>query len=147
MKSIVSLKSLLALLFLSISFSSFSGEQQKLNVYDGNFENAVKYAKENNKPLFVKTYTEWCGWCKRMDANTLGDAEVIAYLNANFVTVKMDAEKGEGPAFSQKYDAKRYPTILFFDQKGDVIHSFRGFKNAKNFLSEANTALSKYNTK
>lgn len=147
MKSIVSLKSVLSFLFLSFGIASYAGEQEKLNVYDGSFESAVTFAKENNKPLFVKTYTEWCGWCKRMESNTLGDAEVIAYLNANFVTVKIDAEKGEGPAFSEKYDAKRYPTILFFDQKGEIIHSFRGFKNARNFLSEADTALSKYNTK
>jgi thiol:disulfide interchange protein len=147
MKSIVNLKSVLSILFIGFGIASYAGEQEKLNVYDGSFESAVAYAKENNKPLFVKTYTEWCGWCKRMDSNTLGDAEVIAYLNANFVTLKIDAEKGEGPAFSEKYDAKRYPTILFFNPKGDVIHSFRGFKNARNFLTEANTALSTFNTK
>jgi thiol:disulfide interchange protein len=118
---------------------------QNLKVYEGSFENALEYAATQGKPLFVKTYTEWCGWCKRMDANTLSDDEVIRFLNDNFVTIKIDAEKGDGPAFAEKYDAKRYPTIVFFGNDGKEVHRFRGYKNARNFLSEAGEALEKFN--
>ncbi len=147
MKTKIILQSIfmLALITIVTGYPASTHNHEKLNVHEGSFDSALKYAAENNKPVFVKTFTEWCGWCKRMDANTLSDPDVIAYLNEHFVTLKIDAEEGEGPDFAEKYDAKRYPTILFFNADGEIVHKFRGYKNSRNFLAEAADALEKYN--
>ena len=52
------------------------------------------FAKSNidNKPIFIDLYTDWCGYCKRMDALTFSDTSVISYINAHFYAVKFDAE-------------------------------------------------------
>lgn len=51
------------------------------------------------KPMFIDVYTDWCGWCKRMDATTFQDQSVASYLNANFYPVKLDAEMDDSVVF------------------------------------------------
>lgn len=47
------------------------------------------------RKIFVDVYTEWCGWCKRMDATTFKDPEVVRYLNEHFYAIKLNAEQRE----------------------------------------------------
>ncbi|MBT8210292.1 MAG: thioredoxin domain-containing protein, partial [Eudoraea sp.] len=48
--------------------------------------------EENPKKIFVDVYTDWCGWCKKMDKDTFQNAEVAAYMSKNFYMVKLDGE-------------------------------------------------------
>lgn len=59
------------------------------------FEEAEKQFKANPKPILVDIYTDWCGWCKKMDKVTYSHPEVIKYINANYYPVKFDAESKE----------------------------------------------------
>ena len=52
--------------------------------------------------MFIDVYTDWCGWCKRMDASTFKDPTVAAYLNANFYPVKLNAETRDTITFNGK---------------------------------------------
>jgi thioredoxin-related protein len=62
------------------------------------FEKAVKESdkaskkKKDSKIIFVDVYTDWCGWCKRMDATTFADPIIADYMNKNFLSVKFNAE-------------------------------------------------------
>lgn len=60
-------------------------------------ETAVEKLETNTsqKLIFVDVYTEWCGWCKRMDVTTFKDSAIIAYMNTYFLPVKLDAEQKE----------------------------------------------------
>jgi thioredoxin-related protein len=59
------------------------------------FEEAVTKNKTSKRYIFIDLYTDWCGWCKKMDASTFKDKDVVSYMNANFYSVKMDAEQKE----------------------------------------------------
>ncbi|HJW29016.1 MAG TPA: DUF255 domain-containing protein, partial [Saprospiraceae bacterium] len=56
---------------------------------------AVEANKTAPKKIFVDVYTDWCGWCKRMDATTFQDSAVVAMMNKNFYAVKLNAEQKE----------------------------------------------------
>ena len=80
--------------------------------WEYNFEVALKKAKDAQKPLMLDFYTEWCGWCTKLDSDTYTDAKVNE-LSKKFICVKIDAEKNRGIA--SKYNVNGYPTIIFLN--------------------------------
>ena len=59
------------------------------------FEEAVELNREESKKFFIDFYTSWCGWCKRLDAVTFKDPEVVELINEYYYAVKFDAEQEE----------------------------------------------------
>lgn len=57
------------------------------------FEEAVEKAKKKPKHIFIDVYTDWCGWCKKMDASTFIDPVIVEIMNKEFYAVKFDAEQ------------------------------------------------------
>jgi thioredoxin-related protein len=56
---------------------------------------AVEANDKTPKKIFVDVYTDWCGWCKRMDQTTFTDSSVIKTMNDYFYAVKLNAEQKE----------------------------------------------------
>lgn len=106
------------------------------------FGEALANAKKENKPIFMDAYTTWCGPCKMMSKSTFTDGEVTALFNQKFINLKMDMERGEGPELLQRYGIVAYPTLLFLNGDGEVIHKALGFHDAAQFLTLGKTALS-----
>jgi len=105
-----------------------------------NLDDGLKKAAEEGKPVMVDFYTEWCGWCKKLDEDTYSNARVKAKA-AEFVAVKVDAEQHQASA--SKYGVEGFPTIVFTDAKGKEIHRVTGFAPPEPFLSEMGKALRK----
>jgi thioredoxin-related protein len=106
----------------------------------GSWQEILDLAKSEQKLIFVDAYTEWCGPCKMMARNTFPDERVGEYFNQHFVNYKFDMEKGEGPAFAQKYGVNAYPTLLFIDHTGKVVHKTMGYQAPSGLLQEAQKA-------
>lgn len=104
-------------------------------------------AARSKRPVIVDVYTDWCGWCKRMDRETYARAEVGAYLNAHFVMVRLNAESTErasyqGRAFDGKslagaFDVTGYPTTIFLRPNGDHMVNVPGYIPAEKFMKLA----------
>lgn len=98
------------------------------------WENTLKLAKEHNKIIFVDAFTTWCGPCKLMSKNVFTQGAVGDFYNENFVNVKIDMEKGEGLLFAKAYEVKAYPTFLFIDHEGNMVHKGLGSQPAEKFI-------------
>ncbi|RMH71522.1 MAG: outer membrane protein assembly factor BamD [Gemmatimonadetes bacterium] len=109
------------------------------------YEDALIAAETLNRPIMIDFYTNWCGWCKRLDQTTYRNVEVLA-LADDFVCAKVNAE---GVNFDRnilkKYNITGYPAVLFLDEEGLVIGEVRGYKPAKPFLTDMEKSLSRYN--
>lgn len=57
-----------------------------------NMSEGYKMAIKEKKMILVDVYTDWCGWCKVMDAKTYSDESVINKIGAHFVAVKFNPE-------------------------------------------------------
>ncbi|WP_299105191.1 thioredoxin fold domain-containing protein [uncultured Winogradskyella sp.] len=114
-------------------------------------EEALELQKKEPKKIFMDVYTNWCGPCKMLDKNTFHNKDVAAYVNEHFYAVKFNAEGNEEITYKDNtytnpnYDAskansrngahefsrylqiKAYPTMVFFDEEGNVIAPIQGY--------------------
>ena len=109
------------------------------------FDEGSKLAAKNHKAMLVDVYTDWCGWCKRMDASTYKDSLVITELNADFVPIKLNAEHDDEELTykGEKMTARRlagevfgvtgYPCTMFLKADGEVISPLPGYREAPLF--------------
>lgn len=106
------------------------------------FDEALKAAKAENKMVFIDCYTSWCGPCKLMAAKEFPQKEMGDYLNAKFIPLKMDMEQGEGPALLDRYDVNAFPTFLFINAEGELLHRMLGYMGTEEFIKNAEEGLS-----
>lgn len=118
-------------------------ENTNIKFFEGTFEEALVTANEENKLLFMDAYTTWCGPCRWMTNNTFTDAAVADFYNKNFINVKMDMERGEGPGLARKYQVMAYPTLLFIGSDGAIVHKKLGALPAEAFLELGQKAQKK----
>jgi len=102
------------------------------------FEEALKKAKEEDKLIFIDAYAVWCGPCKMMDRTTFKDEKVGDVFNENFINIKIDMEKGEGPNIAKKYQVRAYPTMMLINGEGKVEKRMLGAMQDSRLLSEVN---------
>lgn len=69
-----------------------------------NIEEAQKLSDSIPRRIFIDFSTSWCGWCKKMDAETFANPVIAKYMNANYYCVKFDAESRDTISFNgQKF--------------------------------------------
>lgn len=143
------MKKLITLLLLFLFFSALAfPQQQKIKWYS--IEEADKLMKDNPRPLFIDTYTDWCSWCKKLDQETFSNPVVADILNTRFYPVKFDAEGKTNISFQGRSfinDGKSgnahqlavallkgqlsYPTVVFLNEKGQLLSPVPGYRTAK----------------
>lgn len=77
------------------SLGCISGGGDDNQIHWVSFDQAVKLSAQHPKKIFIDVYTPWCGWCKKMDADTYTDPTVISYINKNYYAVRLDAETAD----------------------------------------------------
>lgn len=127
-------------ILLALSNICFSQNRQ-IRFEKGNLATAFEKAKKEKKLIFVDAFTVWCGPCKHMSKTIFTNDTVADYYNATFVNMKLDMEKGEGIEFAKKYDVRCYPSLLYLDGEGNLVHRVAGSMPAKEFVSIGKNSL------
>jgi thiol-disulfide isomerase/thioredoxin len=126
-------KRILFAVFPILVLSSLSGFAQGI-AWRANLDSAVAEAKRSGKLMMVDVYTDWCGWCKKLDSETYTNATVIA-KSAGFVPLKINPEKDADAArFVGAYGVNGYPTILFVEADGTLANKIVGYLDASSLL-------------
>lgn len=137
---------------LLLFFSTCLLGQEKINWIS--IEEAEAASKKQPKKILIDVYTDWCGWCKRMDANTFQKEEVAKLVNEKYYAVKLDGEQKDSIVFkgkTYKFVAKgrrgynelaalllqgrlAYPSIVYLDENLNLIRPWPGYKGPEEFL-------------
>lgn len=112
-----------------------------IEFFHGSWSELLAHAQQKNKPIFVDVYASWCGPCKRMAAQVFTQPAVGNFYNQNYINYKIDAEKGEGPEVAQKFSVNAYPTLLYVNNQGDLIHKIVGGRNPQDLVTEGKRGL------
>lgn len=143
------MKKLRYILFFAvlISVSSLAQEIKWISL-----EEAIVLQKKSPKKIIMDVYTSWCGPCKMLDKNTFQNPDVTKYINQYYYAVKFNAEGDStitfdgktftNPDYKEELANKRngihqftyylrvnsYPTVVYFDEKGNLLTSIIGYK-------------------
>lgn len=131
---------------LLITYVSYS---QEIKVKWYSIEEALELNKKDQKKIFIDVYTDWCGWCKKMDATTFNDSAIAQILNTEYYAVKFNAETkdtiffggrqfvNEGPngrsphqlAIALLQGRMSYPSVAFLDEQNYYLTALPGYKS------------------
>lgn len=100
------------------------------------YKEALAAAKSENKKVFLDFYTDWCGPCKMMLRDVFPQKNVGDFINANFVPVKVNAEKDEGVDIAKQYKVTAYPTFVVVDSDEKEMGRVIGSNNAESFITK-----------
>lgn len=115
------------------------------------FEEAVEKSKKEPRKILIDIYTDWCGWCKKMDKDTYENQALVKYINKNYYAVKFNAEQKEdivfdGHTFKYVANGRRgvhqlaaaltnnqlsYPTTVFMNEELQIIQPLPGYMDAQ----------------
>ncbi len=107
------------------------------------YDDGLAKAKKEKKHVMVHFYTNWCGWCKRMDKNTFANQEVKKLLNDSYVPIRVNAESAEKVKVDGKemtlrqvsgsYGVRAYPATWFLKPNGEKIAPRNGYVEPDEF--------------
>jgi thioredoxin-related protein len=120
------------------------------------FEAAIEAQAKADQPkkIFIDVYTDWCGWCKKMDKETFNNPEVAVYMQQHFYMVKLDGEgkkpivfRGKTfsfvPSGSNGYHELAaglmqgqlsYPTVVFLNEQAELLSPVPGYHPPESFM-------------
>lgn len=103
---------------------------------------AMAQAQRSNRLVMVDFYTDWCGWCKKLDKDVFPHPTVVGAAR-QFVSVRLNAER-EGVETARKYGVTGFPTILFLTPSGAVEGRIGGYSPATSFAATMNRTAKEY---
>lgn len=123
---------------LAVSFlASMKKEARSLPPvsWESSLSSALAQASKENKVVLLDFFTDWCGWCKKLDRDTFTNEAVVKVINSDFVAVRLNAEK-EGEEEARRFGIEGYPTVVFVDPTGKEIKRINGYLGPDAFLQE-----------
>ena len=137
MRSVKKIIFTFALLALSVQTSVAEG----INFQDLTLEEGLEKARKENKKVFIDVYATWCGPCKYLSQNIFVDEALGEFMNANFISLKIDGEKGDGLGLMSDYNLDSYPTMLFLNPEKDLLKKIVGVVDAEEIEAVGNAVL------
>lgn len=146
------MKRLLIFLFIIPAFC-FAQEKGIHFVHNSSWAEIQAKAKAENKYIFMDCFTTWCGPCKFMSNNIFPLEQVGNFFNDKFIAIKVQLDTTasdndevkswyqSGHDIANKYEVRAYPTYLFFNPQGEIVHRAVGSSDAEAFLTKVKNAL------
>ena len=130
------------LLFMLYIYSDCYGQNRSIIFIEKPWSELLTMANDQKKLIFMDAYTSWCGPCKWIAANMFTKDSVADYYNKTFICAHFDMEKGEGLELAGMFQVKGYPSLLFINPSGKLVHKRVGApQKIQDYLEMGKNAL------
>lgn len=113
--------------------------------WEDNLQRAFALSRERQQLVVAYLYTDWCGYCRQLEATTLKDPQVIQELGDRFVWLRLNAEKSDdGVRLREQFGVAGFPAVFLLDSEEEEIERIEGYVPPDEFrrrLHGAGTAL------
>ena len=148
------MKLLTIVLICIMSLSACSQVATPEKIHWMSWNEAIAANKKEPKKIFIDVYTDWCGWCRKMDASTFRNDVIANIIKKDYYAVKLNAEMKDtiqfqnhtfinpNPAMKRSPhqlaaslldNRMSYPTFVIMNEKVQRIQILPGYKTAKDF--------------
>lgn len=94
------------------------------------------FSGRSDTPILLDISGLWCHWCHVYDAVVYRDAEIAAFIEENFVPVRVDPDRR--PDIDSRYHTGGWPSLAVLTPEGDVVaQSDYDPENLRTFLNQA----------
>ena len=93
-------------------------------MWDSSYESGAKKASQAKKPIMIDFYTDWCGWCKKLDLEVYADAKIQS-ISDDFICIKVNCERDQGTA--NQFKISGFPTVMFLSPQAQTVRRVDGF--------------------
>ncbi len=104
-----------------------TGQPQKVNFYDGSYDNFLREARKQNKAAVLYFWASWCTTCKQLDIETFSETELNKQLNQNFLVYKVNVDTFGGIEIANRFGVATFPTVIKLDSRGKFKEKKEGF--------------------
>ena len=102
--------------------------------WERDYAKAIQRAQSEKKLVIADMFTDWCVLCKKMDAETYSDPQLIKNIASKYVWLKLNTETEEdGKRLQQEFAILTYPTTLVLDSQGEELDRIGRFLPAAEF--------------
>lgn len=115
--------------FLALSATAQPDTEKEELVWYSDLMKANEASEAQNKPIFAFfTGSDWCGWCKRLQANVFAKKAFIDWAKKNVVLLELDFPRykqlppelaQQNVNLQQGFKVTGYPTIWIFTMTKD----------------------------
>lgn len=105
------------------------------------YDKALNIAKENNRPVLIDFYADWCTACKVLDKEIYTAPDVIK-KSKEFINLKIDADKDT--EIAARYKVYALPTLIFLDGNGKVLWRLEGVPTTSHFINTMQKVQNKF---
>src|SRR5581483_4467817 len=109
--------------------------------WERDYARAVQRAQTEKKLIVADMFTDWCVLCKKMDAETFADPQLIQDIGRKYVWLKLNTEtEPDGIRLQKEFAILTYPTTLVLDRKGEEVDRIGRFLPAGGFMETVQSA-------
>ena len=104
----------------------------------GDLAEAKQLSDRTGKPMLIVFGADWCGFCKKLDAETLAHPQVSRFINDSFVPVHLDLDTQKRAA--RILEVKTLPCSVVLAPNADQLGRVVGFEEPSSYFRKLTAA-------
>jgi thiol:disulfide interchange protein len=99
------------------------------------YEEALIIAEKTKKNIVIFFSATWCGWCHKMEKETINSTEVKSKLD-NFIFLKLDLDQNK--KLASQFNVSGVPAYFIVTPQRETTSVGSGFKSPSDFITWLN---------